>query len=402
MREPQSVTGHDLVRMSAKAMAEYGVRCEVLEDLQGHRCPNPKCIGKRSVLGGLEGRCDVFPLTSASARYKCRRCGTPWTVHHGNPMFGKRDLVEVAVYSWWMFIQGASLTLTALHTGRSEDLIRRYYHQAILVCAFDAECRQARMKFGGHPRNTRVLEVDGTRICKFKAWEDGKLYYYHNVILGVAVRGQPTLLWLLDVGLTRSAERSRVPPESLDVWMMVMNGIFEPGANLIQMSDTAAAFQQDHPALVEKFSVNHQEKEWTKPVRPIWDVVTKERRACLASSNYLDSVWKYLKSGVPDGIKSTTAGSRKTKFNYVRAQQWRQIVQEEDRWEAFCAGTSKWRSAHPDIVLEEQVIYSGRAEVLWLDWSARLVQIAWESSVIWILIAQLSDNVCQVSMTRLH
>ena len=63
-------------------------------------------------------------------------------MHLGNSLYSKREHIEEATYSFWMFVQGASLTLTALHMGRKEDLVRRYFHLAAQVCAKDAEFRQ--------------------------------------------------------------------------------------------------------------------------------------------------------------------------------------------------------------------------------------------------------------------
>ena len=100
VRQKHSVSGHELARMSAFAMAEYGTLCGVLEDMYGCKCPAEKCNKPKRVLGRLEGRRDVFHITWLSACYRCRFCRGAWTIYHGNPMFGKRDLVEVAVYSW--------------------------------------------------------------------------------------------------------------------------------------------------------------------------------------------------------------------------------------------------------------------------------------------------------------
>jgi hypothetical protein len=96
-----------------------------------------------------------------------------------------------------MFVQGASLTLTALHMGRKEDLVRRFFHLAAEVCARDAEYRQARIVFGRRYPHTTIMEADETRIGKFKMTIDGVLWHYHLVLLGAVVRGQPETLWLI-------------------------------------------------------------------------------------------------------------------------------------------------------------------------------------------------------------
>ena len=61
-----------------------------------------------------------------------------------------------------------------------------------------------------------------------------------------------------------------------------MDIIFEKDDNLIQMSGSAAAFLQDHFGVLQRFSVNHSEKEWTKHVRPIWNVETGEKEPACA------------------------------------------------------------------------------------------------------------------------
>ena len=181
-------------------MGEYCVDCEILDNLKGTPCCNPKCseqqgshpnIAKevfRNRLGPLTGRQDTFEVTKDTVNYRCEWCRRRHKIYEGNPMFGKRDKVEEAVWCWWMCVQGASITLATLHLNRSEDLVRRFFHQAMVVMAWDAEWRQVHMRFGGNPVHTTVFEVDGTRIGKFKQEEGETLYYYHHSLLGVAVR----------------------------------------------------------------------------------------------------------------------------------------------------------------------------------------------------------------------
>ena len=153
-----------------------------------------------------------------------------------------------------MFINGAGLTLTALHMGRKEDVIRRHYHHAAMICAADAEVRQARIVFGRRLPFTTLIESDETRIGKFKVTIGDVLYYYHLVLLGVEARGDPSSLWLLLVGLTRSADKSRVPPLKKYIWRMVGQTLFDEDSDVIDMSDGARAYKQKIiGVLIERF-----------------------------------------------------------------------------------------------------------------------------------------------------
>ena len=130
----------------------------------------------------------------------------------GNKLFSQREQVEEATYAFWMFVQGGSLTLTALHMGRKEDVVRLYFHLAADVCVRDAEYRQQFIVFGRNYPYTTIIEWDESRIGKFKIVIDKVLLHYHLVLFGGAIRGMPETLWLLLVGFTRSEEKSRLLP----------------------------------------------------------------------------------------------------------------------------------------------------------------------------------------------
>ena len=190
--------------------------------------------------------------------------------------------------------------------------------------------------------HTTVFEVDGTRLASLR-----KRMMARCIITTTPCSACLFVASLICGGSWIWASReARIMEESLQririygegSWTLSSRG----GANLIQMSDSAQAFLQDHRGVRERFNVNHSEKEWTKHVRPIWNVETGDRRACLCSANYADSQWQKKKS-IPDGLKSGTAGSRRTMMLYVRPCQWRGIVHREDRWSAFCVATKRWR-----------------------------------------------------------
>ena len=96
----------------------------------------------------------------------------------------------------------------------------------------------------------------------------GQLTYNHWVWLGVVIRGDPTAIWLMEVGVTQSAEVGRVPPMEKDIWREVCLMLFLLNC-IILMTDGAACYQLDYPdecpAVVQHYKVNHSEHEWTRP-----------------------------------------------------------------------------------------------------------------------------------------
>ena len=90
------------------------------------------------------------------------------------------------------------------------------------------------MRLGGNAVHTTAFEVNGAPLGKSTQKGDDSPYSYHHSSLGVFVRGQLHLWWLLDMGFTRSKDRGRVPLVNVDLWRRVMDIIFEAGANLIQ------------------------------------------------------------------------------------------------------------------------------------------------------------------------
>ena len=234
------------------------------------------------------------------------------TVLKESPVLSLRDHLEEAVYVWWMFVNGATMTLTCLHMKRREDFVRRHWRQAAQICAYDAIRRQRLIQFVGDGVHTYVVEADETRMGKFKTVVDGHLTYNHWVWLGVVARGDPTAIWLIEVGITHSREVGRVPPMEKDIWGNVCLAISTDNAKLILMTDGAACYQFRYPdscpAVLEHYRVNHSEHEWTRPEPHVmWDPATRLTRFCLAGTQYLDSTWRRLKSLVPKGLCESSA-----------------------------------------------------------------------------------------------
>ena len=124
---------------------------------------------------------------------------------------------------------------------------------------------------------------------------------------------------------------------------MVCDTLFGKDSYIIAMSDGAGAYRQEHAGIFEHHAVNHQEKEWTRPEEPVWNVETGDTRPTFASTHYIDSQWQTNKMQLPRGIGVSTPAGVKLKMLFVRAAQWRMMLRGQDKWEAFCKAHKAWR-----------------------------------------------------------
>ena len=120
---------------------------------------------------------------------------------------------------------------------------------------------------------------------------------------------------LMEVGVTKSREHSRVPPMEKWIWRAVCTAIFEDTAHLILCTDGAPCYQLAYPAesagVVEHYRVNHEEREWTRPEPCVlWNSKTGEVRFALVGTQYLDSTWHRVKSFMPKGLSVKHTGQR--------------------------------------------------------------------------------------------
>jgi hypothetical protein len=108
-REEQTVTGHQLCRMSAKDMCDFDREWGLLEDLQGRTCPNPQCeawaeaweaYSDHNTLGPMRARSNEHAVLLRTAWHRCGACRQRQSVHLGNRLFSQREHVEEATYSF--------------------------------------------------------------------------------------------------------------------------------------------------------------------------------------------------------------------------------------------------------------------------------------------------------------
>ena len=169
--------------------------------------------------------------------------------------------------------------------------------------------------------------------------------YYWYVWLGVVSRGAIETLWLEPVGVTSSRGEARVPPLDKERWEEVCKRLFKGGeTNGVLMTDSALAYRLVKPeGIVEHFFVNHSEHEYSRSEEVLKDVVTNEKRAGMAGTQFLDHEWRLLKRELPEtGVSARTAEGREKAALYIRAAQWRRMIGNEELWPAFCEAAEEW------------------------------------------------------------
>eukprot|EP00973_Karenia_brevis_P071218 9895405-Karenia_brevis.AAC.1 len=110
------------------------------------------------------------------------------------------------------------------------------------------------------------------------------------------------------------------------------------------MTDGAQTYREYDPpsgCFVEKFQVNHSDGEYTKPVDMIRDVESRERMTVLAGTQTLDHEWSGLKAELPRSTSAKTQEQKEILDEYIRAAQWRRLVNTGDLWEAFCKAAQR-------------------------------------------------------------
>ena len=98
-----------------------------------------------------------------------------------------------------------------------------------------------------------------------EAPEEGPTKFHFYVWIGVMERNNPHTLWLRPLGLKHSEEHGRVGPLQHEVWLSIMDELFDDSSTLILCTDSAGAYFQAHAGIIEHFAVNHSEHEWSRP-----------------------------------------------------------------------------------------------------------------------------------------
>jgi hypothetical protein len=134
-----SMSGHRLCRMTANDAVSYALVEELVVDLEGKPCRNPKCASQKkgwsdvSELGSCVASSEKHHVGVRTACYRCKQCRMRHSVLLQSPGLNVRDSLEEAMYVWWMFVQRGTITLTALHGMQFGDNARSVSGSACLA-----------------------------------------------------------------------------------------------------------------------------------------------------------------------------------------------------------------------------------------------------------------------------
>ena len=368
---PNSLPFVTLCRMTPFALCESLIESDFLENLAGKSCWHPKCGEKPAFvknaakkLSKLKGHTskryqEGTDICVELVCYRCDWCGTRVGATHGHPMFESIGHggygPSYQIMAWHKAVYGHSLTDIVLDLGVSEGTAREWMHQAMSIMAEDALLRQTKIVFGGLGGSlTCHIEADESAFFHWREYghhvgEPDVPTHFWYVWVGIRQRGDPTKLWLAEVGVTKSEREARVPPLSHDFWKRCLCQAFTPETRAVLMTDSAGAYADvPHEGIVDKHSVNHQEHEYTRSVSVLHDTVTRDEIPGMAGTQNIDQEWRILKRSLPErGIRGRTEKDREHFRILVRAGQWQRIIGMVDRWEAFCQAVKRHREGQP-------------------------------------------------------
>ena len=117
---------------------------------------------------------------------------------------------------------------------------------------------------------------------------------------------------------------------------------------MVQMRDSAAAYTRKsyNTVIVDGASANHSRKptpERSRAVSVLADVVTKEKRDAICSTNLIDPTWARIKAEIPDSVSARTLAEQEFMRSYIRTAHWKIMLSTYDRWALFVAAAAKHR-----------------------------------------------------------
>ena len=179
----------------------------------------------------------------------------------------------------------------------------------------------------------------------FFSWkEEGDPPKWHwYVLFGICQRGNHKSLWLKPMPLRTSRGEARIPQISKTEYLQALDEAgFCAKSNCVAMTDAAPTFASTgHPGIVQHFSVNHSEKEFSRAV----EVVYKgEIRPAICHTQTIDRAWRSLKENLPAHTSARSEEKKVTLEIYIRSQQWQMFHSGEDRWRAFCIAVEQFKS----------------------------------------------------------
>jgi hypothetical protein len=354
-----------LSRASPEALALTLLEDGLLHDLKGVPCPRQVCedslkegfLSSNKVLGKMcfnKGHSQNICLKTVY--HRCDTCGIRQGVHLHNPIFegfcGKGSLgISCAVLAMWNCVEGVPVSITVRQLNINEGLCMDYYKRANVIMAAEAHRLQKQLVWGTGSSKTVEVELDATVICKWKTEEEGQLVYRYYCYIGARQRGSTQHFALMPLGVSKSVGEGRVNPETTEAYHAFCKEVFgNKKHNLISMTDGAASYRCRCEVCQDMFEehhwVNHSRKphaEFSRPIPAMMaDVVTQETRDGMAGTMTLDKEWGLLKAPLPSNVAARTAAQVERCDLLVRAQQFRRMTSNGDRWAAFLEAARHW------------------------------------------------------------
>ena len=209
--------------------------------------------------------------------------------------------------------------------------------------------RISSFRFHSYPPYSSVCSMffGSQRHCArgFFSWkEEGDPPKWHwYVLFGICQRGNHKSLWLKPMPLRTSRGEARIPQISKTEYLQALDEAgFCAKSNCVAMTDAAPTFASTgHLGIVQHFSVNHSEKEFSRAV----EVVYKgEIRPAICHTQTIDRAWRSLKENLPAHTSARSEEKKVTLEIYIRSQQWQMFHSGEDRWRAFCIAVEQFKS----------------------------------------------------------
>ena len=127
--------------------------------------------------------------------YSCLSCRTRQSVALHSPLFdgfvGRRSLgVSYAVLAFWMWVEGASQTLTVRTLRVNEKVVSAYCLCACEVMAWAALRMQDRIVWGTGTATTVEVELDASVFSKWKTVHGNTSLYSYYCWMGARQRGR--------------------------------------------------------------------------------------------------------------------------------------------------------------------------------------------------------------------
>ncbi len=243
------------------------------------------------------------------------------------------------------------MAVTVRQLDLSEGLVQAYYKRARMVMAAEAHRLQKEIRWGTGTSQTVEVEMDATVVCKWREEVDGELVYYYYCYIGMRQRGSTEHFALMPLGVSKSVGEGRVNPESSEAYHRFCQEVLGANKhNLLSMTDGAGSYRcrcsKCTLAFEEHHYVNHSRKpnpEFSRPIDAVVaDVSTGSQRPSMAGTMTIDKEWDLLKGFLPNNLTARNAADMERTDEHVRAQQFRRMVSNGDRWNRFLEAAGRW------------------------------------------------------------